>query len=530
MTDQEKTTTQNDDNAATMAGLSQVDEIKGSNHASFSLGKLEQDLRMLHVKWQAVETEISERDAEIASLRRQVEDYQGRCGELESDLEEMAAKKHAISNDLSKKSQSVSESADQLKRIEARNIELNVHKQELQDYIDGRKADWESLNKQIDDYANTIKGISDELAAHEKIVEGKEEEKAALALKVMELERELAVVKGRHSEQVASNVEIQQTLDDQSRELGSLSGDAIRLHKDIDKMRKKIERRDEKIEALQRELKERNQDSSTLENLLSEEKSTIAELQLKLNVANERIDELASDRQAQAAELQTALRTGEAAQQQAQDNAGELEIRSAELQAELSELLANHQSAEEELEAQRELVHVLERELSKKQENLEDLDRSADRLAALGTGIRELDMHIDDLWLKQPSEDSEPENEVFEKSEEVMIPPEDLFDVGEAECEHLIVANDEKSGEEISYPLNGKDMTIGRSPHCDIHLRSKYISRVHANVRVEGPSAIIEDAGSMNGFLVNSVQMRRHTLMDGDELEIGERKLRYVHN
>ena len=56
----------------------------------------------------------------------------------------------------------------------------------------------------------------------------------------------------------------------------------------------------------------------------------------------------------------------------------------------------------------------------------------------------------------------------------------------------------------------------------------KYISRMHARIRVDGASAIIEDAGSTNGFLVNSVETKQHALVDGDRLEIGDCKLRYL--
>ncbi|MGI9270735.1 MAG: FHA domain-containing protein [Woeseiaceae bacterium] len=504
MTDQKNTAPSDNNDTLTVSSLNQLEEVPSASNATFSLGKLEDDLRMLHVKWQAVEGEISERDEQIESLRQEIDEYHKRCNRLESD--------------------------DRLKKLEAQNIELIVQKQELQDYIDGRKNDWDNLNTQIKEYEDTIRGMSDDLAAHESVVADKEDEKAALALKVMELERDFSSLQGRHSEKESNNAELQQMLEDQSRELGSLNGDTIRLRKDIEKMQEKLERRDETIESLRRELKDSSKDSSTLENLLSDEQSTIAELRLKLTIANERIEELTADQQVRATELQLALRANETKEQPSSDDAGQLEILAAELQAELLEVRANFHSVEEELEAQRELVETLERDLSNKQKNLDSPDESIDRMSALGSGIRELDMQIDDMWLKQPKEAPEAEHEIFENPDEVLIAPEDLFDLGDAACEHLIVANDEQSGEEISYPLSGKDMTIGRSPRCDIHLRSKYISRIHAKVRVEGSSATIEDAGSMNGFFVNSVQTRRHTLADGDELEIGESKFRYVHN
>ncbi|MDH3337743.1 MAG: FHA domain-containing protein [Gammaproteobacteria bacterium] len=73
------------------------------------------------------------------------------------------------------------------------------------------------------------------------------------------------------------------------------------------------------------------------------------------------------------------------------------------------------------------------------------------------------------------------------------------------------------------------EVTIGSSRRSDIRLKSKYISRIHARIKVDGDSATIEDAGSTNGFLVNSVETRQHALTHADLLEIGDCKLRYVH-
>ena len=346
----------------------------------------------------------------------------------------------------------------------------------------------------------------------------------------MELEKELAAVNGRCSEQESSNSALQQTLDDKSRELGQLNGEAIRLHKDVDRMQKKLVRKGETIKSLRRDLKERDRDSSTLESLLTDEKSTIAELQLKLNVANQRNEELAEDQKLRAEELRAALAASEAAERKLQDSTGELEIRSAELQAELTELRAKYKGVEDELDAQRELVEVLEREVSNKQNKIAAVDSSADRLSALGTGIRELDMQIDDLWLKQSDDEPEPSQEIFAEPDVELIPPEDIFDVGEPAPEHLLILEDEDGGKGKRFALNGKDITIGRAPHNDIRLRSRFISRVHARIWVEGSTAIIEDAGSTNGFMVNSEQSERHELRDGDSVELGYRKLTYVHD
>jgi pSer/pThr/pTyr-binding forkhead associated (FHA) protein len=80
----------------------------------------------------------------------------------------------------------------------------------------------------------------------------------------------------------------------------------------------------------------------------------------------------------------------------------------------------------------------------------------------------------------------------------------------------------------IRHPLHKPEMTIGRSRHADIELHGRYISRVHALIRIrEDASAVIEDIGSKNGLLVNGEYRDCHTLADGDSVLIGQIELEY---
>ena len=111
-----------------------------------------------------------------------------------------------------------------------------------------------------------------------------------------------------------------------------------------------------------------------------------------------------------------------------------------------------------------------------------------------------------------------------------MLSPEELFPDPAELAEHVLVCEDADRGGLVRYPLIRTEMTIGRSHTADIRLNSKYISRIHARITVTDTGAIIEDAGSMNGFLVNSEPCTRHLLVHGDSLEIGKVKLRYLEN
>jgi len=579
----------------------QPDAATHSGNASYSLGRLEDDLRLLHSKWQAVEKEMLQRDEQISGLQQDLNSHQEKKAVLEEDLTVLASEKTAIAkeletalgeikdlrsksldydrtilardaevdavtsergalldeknrleNELTQQKRSATEIDERIAAFESKNVGLRMHVQELKDYIDGRKNDWDKLNAKVHDYENTIEGMSNDLEAHNDVVAKKEEQQASLALKVMELERELSELKGRHSEKNASHAALQEVLEDKSRELGSLNAEAMQLHKDMERLQKKLDRRDTTIRTLRENLKDRNRGHSSLESLLADEKATIAKLQANLDSAGARIasfeeeqrehDSKAGELGITIGELRERVRLSEPTIQehesrirelegslaaseetaedlreqvdstaskleQTSDKAGEQEIRAAELHAVLLETESEKKNLQNELDAQRELVAVLEAEIGKKQENLDVLDRSADRLSAIGSGIRELDVRIDDHWLEQA-------NTVVGQSLEPI--------------EHFIVSDEGGSAEPVRYPLAKQDLTIGRSRENDIRINSKYISRVHARIRCDGSRVTIEDVGSKNGFLVNSMPVTSHTLADGDELEIGERKFKYL--
>lgn len=69
-------------------------------------------------------------------------------------------------------------------------------------------------------------------------------------------------------------------------------------------------------------------------------------------------------------------------------------------------------------------------------------------------------------------------------------------------------------------------LTVGRRSDCEIVLRDKLVSRVHARIIVGAESAAIEDLGSSNGIFVNSQRVKGlHRLYARDTIKIGEQVL-----
>lgn len=79
-----------------------------------------------------------------------------------------------------------------------------------------------------------------------------------------------------------------------------------------------------------------------------------------------------------------------------------------------------------------------------------------------------------------------------------------------------------------AYVLERDELTIGRSPDCDIFLDDVTVSRQHALLHRRATSFVIEDLGSLNGTFVNRRRVERVELGDGDEVQVGKYKLTFL--
>jgi type II secretory pathway predicted ATPase ExeA len=68
---------------------------------------------------------------------------------------------------------------------------------------------------------------------------------------------------------------------------------------------------------------------------------------------------------------------------------------------------------------------------------------------------------------------------------------------------------------------------IGRTPDNDLQIRSKFISRHHAQVVSDAEQSVVEDLNSTNGVFVKAKRVKHYELKDGDVIQLGEHKLLY---
>jgi pSer/pThr/pTyr-binding forkhead associated (FHA) protein len=70
------------------------------------------------------------------------------------------------------------------------------------------------------------------------------------------------------------------------------------------------------------------------------------------------------------------------------------------------------------------------------------------------------------------------------------------------------------------YPLNKPMLTVGRLPSNDVRVPEKRVSRLHAKIRAEQGTWVIEDIESINGMVYQGKRVEQLTLTDGDDVYI----------
>jgi len=80
-----------------------------------------------------------------------------------------------------------------------------------------------------------------------------------------------------------------------------------------------------------------------------------------------------------------------------------------------------------------------------------------------------------------------------------------------------------EEGKEVGrkWNIEKEVFTIGRADRCDIVLPERQVSRLHAQIRLEGGKYVLYDLGSKNWTFVNGRRITDpYILQDGDEIQI----------
>ena len=96
------------------------------------------------------------------------------------------------------------------------------------------------------------------------------------------------------------------------------------------------------------------------------------------------------------------------------------------------------------------------------------------------------------------------------------------------ENNHVIRIEVRSDGEvinELSFPPGR--IIVGRSPDNEVFIKSKFVSRHHAQLITDDDGCMIEDLNSTNGIFLDEKQIKKYRLRDGDVVSLGAHEIVY---
>ena len=90
----------------------------------------------------------------------------------------------------------------------------------------------------------------------------------------------------------------------------------------------------------------------------------------------------------------------------------------------------------------------------------------------------------------------------------------------------MIVSIDEVVIKEVQ--LTKDRTTLGRRPYNDVVIDNLAVSGEHAVIQMHGSEVTLEDLNSTNGTYVNGKAIKKQVLQNGDSIEVGKYKIKFV--
>ncbi len=95
----------------------------------------------------------------------------------------------------------------------------------------------------------------------------------------------------------------------------------------------------------------------------------------------------------------------------------------------------------------------------------------------------------------------------------------------ESHVTRIEVRSDGEVIEELTFPPGR--IIVGRSPDNEVYIKSKFVSRHHAQLISDEDGCLIEDLNSTNGVFLGEKQIKKYRLRDGDVVSLGVHELVY---
>lgn len=93
---------------------------------------------------------------------------------------------------------------------------------------------------------------------------------------------------------------------------------------------------------------------------------------------------------------------------------------------------------------------------------------------------------------------------------------------------HVMQVEVRSDGETLAvYSFPPGRVIVGRAPDNEIYIKSKFVSRHHAQLVCDAEGCVVEDLNSTNGVFIDDRQVKKHQLSDGDIVSLGVHELVY---
>ncbi len=95
----------------------------------------------------------------------------------------------------------------------------------------------------------------------------------------------------------------------------------------------------------------------------------------------------------------------------------------------------------------------------------------------------------------------------------------------ESHVTHIELRSNDDVVNVLTFPLGR--VIVGRSPDNEVYIKSKFVSRHHAQLVSDESGCVIEDLNSTNGVFLGEKQVKKYRLRDGDTVSLGVHELIY---
>jgi len=534
-----------DSDISTSDSKPEIDE----NHANPSLQQMELEIQALQSKWHAIENDVRSRDEAIDILEAELLTQKTAAQELQANLDrsnaELSEANEACARLAAENAEQISAADNQQKRIQSAEADLVDRADtidELREKLENSKQQLIKASEAAEEFTaenlsreQKAEALSERLSTAEAELLRQTDNTKTLQLELDESRSGLTALEASSEKLTAENQAQRLTATEHAQQISLLQTENVKLRTQIDDLTNYIAGRKSDWDALhaeaaqQREINiglqqaitaktgtlatQRQENSTLLEEIIRQQRES-AQLQSRLSkeedtLAKERVlrHEL-RDRLAENTEYTDALEATNAELMEVSSAQGimknQLEEKNREidrLNEALIKLEAEHTEAAVALKKQQEVIQHMENEVRAKLEAITVIGRKAQRNISKPASIHQLDVSRSKTRAHRRAKRENTNN-------------------------RFMVALDGQPNNE--FLIEPGTITIGRSPGNDICLRHHFISRNHAKILTDTNGSVIEDLGSKNGILVNAEPVSRQRLQDGDLVDIGEMKFKFI--